>query len=239
VHDVHGGNLEIKGDCDANTDIFNLRNVDGLGRLQGFGNPTGVCVFRYKNSVAGKNCHDVCEALGTECVNVNVTDTGGTTRQAGIINTNGVDCEHRGVTSHGTCTSVQLNSAACACRIPENTNAGQGPGPAVERQLQLDPTLGGLTEGGVRAACTEGDTNFLASAVYPPRTPDTHPGLDDEEYELDAILAGCIVDFVFADEGDRDSILDNVVEQDPAAPSTLCGDASIVNQADCLCGGTE
>ena len=51
----------------------------------------------------------------------------------------------------------------------------------MERQLQLDPTLGGLTEGGVRAACTEGDTNFLASAVYPPRTPDTHPGLDDED----------------------------------------------------------
>ena len=133
----------------------------------------------------------------------------------------------------------------------------------MERQLQLDPTLDSLTEGDIRAACTEGDTNFLASAVYPPRTPDTHPGLDDEdgagrdgnwrqrglwrfrvgkssqEYELDAILAGCIVDFVFADEADRDSILDNVVEQDPAAPSTLCGDASIINQVDCLCGGTE
>jgi len=64
-------------------------------------------------------------------------------------------------------------------------------------------------------------------------------GFSSQEYELDAILAGCIVDFVFADEGDRDSILDNVVAQDPAAPSTLCGDASIVNQADCLCGGTE
>ena len=82
-------------------------------------------MFNYDSAV-NENCHDVCEALGTECVNVDVTDTGGTTRQAGIINTNGNSCAHSGVTSHGTCTSVQLNSAACACRIPESPGCAVG-----------------------------------------------------------------------------------------------------------------
>jgi len=154
------------------------------------------CIFKVSGG-GGNNCDDICGLLGTTCSNMpgRVDSTGNTLCVAGDA------------AGPGPCNdpSPGLNTFSCVCDIPDVPFPGDDINDA-EEVANNDPNIS------FQEAIDNCTVGCLANLTFdinvPPQT------------ELEYLLRGCIIDWVYADNEDRADIVDNTQEQCPGLALT-------------------
>jgi len=154
------------------------------------------CIFKVSGG-GGNNCDDICGLLGTTCSNMpgRVDSAGNTLCVAGDL------------AGPGPCNdpSPGLNTFSCVCDIPDVPFPGDDINDA-EEVANNDPNIS------FQEAIDNCTVGCLANLTFdinvPPQT------------ELEYLLRGCIIDWVYADNEDRADIVDNTQEQCPGLALT-------------------
>ncbi|CAE7039303.1 SLC38A6, partial [Symbiodinium sp. CCMP2456] len=154
------------------------------------------CIFKVSGG-RGNSCDDICGLLGTTCSNMpgRVDSTGNTVCVAG-------DNDGPGLCNN---TNGNLNTFSCVCDIPDIPFPGDDINDA-EEVANNDPNIS------FQEAIDNCTVGCLANLTFdiniPPQT------------ELEYLLRGCIIDWVYAENEDRADIVDNTQEQCPGLALT-------------------
>ena len=154
------------------------------------------CIFKVSGG-SGNNCDDICGLLGSTCSNM-----------PGRVDSTGNDqCVAGDDAGPGPCndTNPTLNTFSCVCDIPDIPNPGDDVNDA-EEVANNDPNIS------FQEAIDNCTVGCLANLTFdinvPPQT------------ELEYLLRGCIIDWVYASNEDRADIVDNTQEQCPGLALT-------------------
>ncbi|CAE7843521.1 SLC38A6 [Symbiodinium necroappetens] len=165
-----------------------------------FGNPgPDQCLFTVTDG-NGNSCTDICGLLGTTCSNV-----------PGRVDSQNDNCEPGGNEGTASCdTQNNFNTYTCACDIPDIPFPGDNINDA-EEVANNDPNIS------FQDAIDNCTVGCLANVTFDINVPPTT--------ELEYLLQGCIIDWVYASNDERAAIVDNTQAQCPGLPLTeTCAD---------------